>query len=100
MQRPPLYRDTYSNVMSRVTYQIVRLDWKKHPERYVKSPSKGVFELAEWYRWETPFQFFYFNLLSLGKCILMGYTAKMWRDELETYTKDRAIHKRRFRRKQ
>lgn len=48
--KPPFSDASESEVLTRVAYQLVRLDFKRNPARYV-NPSDGVHELS----WELRF---------------------------------------------
>lgn len=95
-QRRPLYHEPYHRVIARVTCQLVKLDFQRNPQRY-EDPAEGVLEYAKATRHDAGMEYFYFNLISLYKTMRAGYTARMWRDDMDTGQRDRALHKQKLR---
>lgn len=92
LPRKPLHRETYSQILVRVSYQLVRLDVARNPSAYTHPPT-GVQDLADRLRWQG-FTTIYWTLSSAARWLACDLTMRHWRDELSFADRERAIHKR------
>lgn len=96
--RKPLHHDTYDNVIARVTYQYILRDLRRFPRNYSTHPPSAILELANRDR-KVLAGGIYWALVSAAKWNAMGVRLTRWRDELSLADKDRALHKRKPRRR-
>lgn len=89
-----IYEDTFTNVIARVAYQYIRLDFHRFPLAYKHHPPTAILELADRNR-STLAGGIYWALVSAAKWNSQGISLRQWRDDLTLANRDRALHKRR-----
>jgi len=84
---------TFDMVLVRVVYQLIVLDYRKHPERYAPSPGGAILDLSYRLR-DEGWVNLYWTAQSAARWSLRNITMNTWRDELQFADRERAIHKR------
>lgn len=90
--RRPLTDAPFTEVLTRVAYQLVVYDHKYNPHVYRPFPPTGIYHLAERVR-SGGFTNLYWTLLAAAKWSARGYPLRIWRDELHPVDQMRAAHK-------
>jgi hypothetical protein len=94
MQRPPIERASFNSVLVRVGYQLVVLNYRKHPALYAH-PATGVLDLAYALRYEFPVM--HWTLVQCARWLGQGASLAEWRSDSPLTLGPRGFHKRPFR---
>lgn len=97
LPRRLIYTVSYTDLCARIAYQVIALHYRKHPDYYGHPPT-AILNLAERYR-THPFGWLYWSLRSAATWNAHGISLRQWRDELSLADRDRALHKRKPRRR-
>lgn len=90
--RSPIERARFSEVIARVCYQLVVLDYRRNPEAYAAHVPTAILAIGDRLRM-MEFGYLRFPLISLAVFIQQGGTLAAWRDEYPRIKGTRAPHK-------
>lgn len=90
--RRPLYDAPFSEVVARVCYQLVVLDYRRNPNAYSPYAPSGILALGDSYKL-AGLGYLRFALMSMAKHVMAGGSTQEWRELYPDYRGFRAAHK-------
>lgn len=92
--RRPITDVPFSEVLTRVSFRVIELHWRRTRRSDWSYPAARVYDLAQELR-EQRLVNVYWTLSQCARWLASGYTLRAWRDELRPDQQMRAAHKQR-----